>query len=351
VDLRFGKRTASKGSRLARHIPRPCNWPIAVACWQTRSNLRIINSVLAISASPDLSIVIVNFNGGALLEPCVESLFAHPPSCAFEVVLVDNGSTDGSCERIVEGYPQLRVIRNQRNIGLSKAFNMGIRQAGGRYILSLDNDTRVLRGSLAALIRRMEESPRSGAVGGTLLNPDLTAQKTARRAPSPLNAVFGRRSILTRWFPHNPISRRYLMDDERSRSEPYEVDWLSMAALLVRREAIDQVGMLDERFFVYWVDADWCARIRKGGWRVEAVPAAPIIHDENLKSGRRTKRRTRMILDFHRGAYTYYRTHHARGRFNPMGIAALVALSTRAAGFVLWDSLSITVANLSKRRS
>jgi N-acetylglucosaminyl-diphospho-decaprenol L-rhamnosyltransferase len=292
--------------------------------------------------TPELSIVIVNYNGGSLLVPCLESVFTHRPHCPFEIILIDNGSTDGSGDRVLSRFPDLRVTRNPSNLGLSKAFNVGLRQARGRYILSLDNDTRVLPGTLEHLVRRMEASPQVAMAGGSLLNPDLTPQKTARRAPSALNAVFGRRSLVTRLFPQNPISRRYLMEDALTQNEPYQVDWLSMAALLVRREAIDRVGMLDEGFFVYWVDADWCARMRKGGWTIEAVPSAPVIHDENLKSGRRTRRRTRMILDFHRGAYRYYHKHHAQGRLNPLRIAALIGLSTRAAGLVVWDSMAMT---------
>jgi GT2 family glycosyltransferase len=103
------------------------------------------------------------------------------------------------------------------------------------------------------------------------------------------------------------------------------------------------VGGLDEGFFVYWVDADWCARMRDGGWRIDAVPGARVIHDENLKSGRRTRRRTRMIIDFHRGAYRYYRKHHVRHALSPLHLAAVVGLATRAGILVGLDYCGTTL--------
>ena len=294
-------------------------------------------------AVPALSIIIVNYNGGTLLDQCLESIFASPPAFGFEVVLVDNGSTDGSSDRVEAAFPAVRMLRCGANLGLAKAFNRGLALASGRHLLSLDSDTRVFPGTLEALVRHLDNAPGVGVAGGWLLNPDLTPQKTARRKPGALNAVFGRRSLITRLAPNNPISRRYLMDDMLTREEPFEVDWVSTAALMARREAVERVGGLDEEFFVYWVDADWCARIRAAGWTIDAVPRARVIHDENLKKGRRTRRRTRMILDFHRGAYLYYRKHHVRHRWSSMHLLAIVGLSTRAAVLVALDYLATQV--------
>lgn len=287
-----------------------------------------------------LSIVIVNYNGGALVGRCIDSVYAHPPQCFFEIVLFDNGSTDGSCDQAKHLFPDVRVRRSPCNIGLARAFNLALTEAQGRFVLSLDSDTRVLPEAIDLLVRRMAASPKLGIAGAALLNLDLTPQKTARRAPTALSALFGRRSLLTRLFPDNRISRRYLMDDMLSRLTPYEVDWVSTAALLFRREVAERIGPLDERFFVYWVDADWCARARKAGWTIEAIPAARVIHEENLKSGRRARRRTRMIVDFHRGAYRYYRKHHVRHVLGPRHLVALVALAVRAAACVAWDYLA-----------
>jgi GT2 family glycosyltransferase len=144
---------------------------------------------------------------------------------------------------------------------------------------------------------------------------------------------------VTRWFPDNAISRRYLMDDSLDSSTPREVDWLSTAALMVPREVVTTVGGLDEGFFVYWVDADWCARIRRAGWKVLEIPSAQVIHDENLKRGRRSKRSARMVIDFHRGAYRYYRRNHATAPLSPMAAIAFAGLTIRAASLIAWDYL------------
>jgi hypothetical protein len=295
-----------------------------------------------------LSILVVAYNGGSLLHQCLESVHRFPPRSPFEVIVVDNGSTDGSCDGIGERWPAVKCVATGANLGLARAFNLALRECRGSLILSLDSDTRLFPGTLDRLVARLDETAGVGVVGGWLLNPDLTPQRTARRAPSAWNAVFGRRSVLTRLFPGNPLSRRYLMDDYRNETNPFEVDWVSTAALLVRREVIDAVGGLDEGFFVYWVDADWCARIRRRGWRIEAVPQARVLHDENLQSGRRMRRRTRLILDFHRGAYRYYRKHHIRNTFGPLHLMAVVGLSARAALLVGWDYV-LTSANRARR--
>ena len=287
----------------------------------------------------DLSIVIVNYNGGELVDLCMASLRQHPLHDLMEVIVLDNGSTDGSAERIEKDYEQVVMVRLGANLGLAKAFNEGIRLSSGRYIMSLDNDTEVLDGSLDALVEFLDAHPQVGVAGSRLLNPDLSIQQTARRFPHPLNALFGRRSWLTKWFPNNPISRRYLMPEFESSEEPYCVDWVSTAALVARREVIEKVGGLDEGFFVYWVDADWCYRVNKGGWEIYCVPASKVIHNENLKAGRRDKRRTRMIVDFHKGVYRYYRKHYLRYWWTPMGLVTLAGLGTRVLCLLAADEM------------
>jgi GT2 family glycosyltransferase len=289
------------------------------------------------SETPRLSILLVNFNGGVLMDRCLQSLRDEAPACGVETILVDNASTDGSGERAARDFPEVRVISNTGNVGLSRAFNQALAKARGTFLLSLDNDTRVLPGALQAMMDALAD-PSVGAVGGLLFNPDMTPQKTARRFPSALNAIFGRRSLVTRLWPDNPVSRRYLMEDElESDTEPYSVGWVSTAALMVRRDVVERVGGLDEGFFAYWTDADWCARIRAAGFDIRAVPAAKVIHDENLKGKRRARRSTRMMIDFHKGAYRYYRKHRAPSPLDPMALVALVGLSARAATLIAWD--------------
>jgi len=185
----------------------------------------------------------------------------------------------------------------------------------------------------------MMMNPEVGATGSLLLNPDMTPQKTFRLKPSGLNAIFGRRSLITRLWPSNPISCKYLMDNKEGSSEPFNVDWVSTAALMVSQKAYDSVGGLDEDFFVYWVDADWCDRIKKAGFSITAVPQSKVIHDENLKAKRRTPKNRRMVIDFHRGAYLYYQKSNSLSVYSPRALIAVVGLSTRAALLIAWDNI------------
>lgn len=287
----------------------------------------------------ELSIIIVNYNGGELVVPCIASIYENPPAGSFEIIFIDNASTDGSAEKVAGHFPKVHIWHNAENVGLAKAFNKGLIMASGRCLLSLDNDTRVLPGALAELVAHLETNPSVGAVGARLFNTDMSPQKTARREPSAINAVFGRRSLITRLFPNNRISRRYLMEELLGSDSPYPVDWVSTAALMIRREVFERVGGLDEDFFVYWVDADWCARIRRAGWQIHALPSARVIHDENLRGRRRSRRSKRMIIDFHRGAFRYYVKNHSKTFWNPMTIVALCGLALRATAQILWDNL------------
>lgn len=287
----------------------------------------------------DLSVVIVNYNGGALVERCLASIRENPPSGRFEVIVIDNGSTDGSGQRIARLYPWTRFVDLSANRGLAKAFNQGVTLSSGRYVLSLDNDTVVLPGALDKLVAFMDENLVAGAAGSRLLNPDGTIQQTARRFPTMWNGLIGRRSALTRWFPGSSAARRYLMPENDRREEPFQVDWMSAAALIVRRDVIRQVGAMDPDFFVYWVDADWCCRINKGGWRIFCVPQSRIVHDENLRSGRRERRRTRMIVDFHRAAYRFYRKHYAASFWTLRGLLAAAGLGARAGVLLCMDEI------------
>jgi len=277
----------------------------------------------------DLSIVIVNYNGGRLVEACLASIEEQVSRRTVETIVVDNGSTDGSGDRIAERFPRIELVRSPENLGLCRAFNRGLARARGAAVLALDNDTRLLPGALDAMLDFLDAHPEAGAVGSALLNPDGSLQAASRRFPSAWSGLFGRRSLLTRWFPGNPIARRDLMQDAADETRPFEVDWHSAASLMVRREVVDRVGGFDERFFVYWSDADWCARIRRAGWKVYTVPDARIVHDESL-AGRKGRPRPKMVIDFHRGAWLYYSTHRTASPWSPTSLAAAAGLATRA---------------------
>ncbi len=278
-----------------------------------------------------LSVIVVNYNGGDRFVRCIASIFEHLPEAPIQVIISDNASADGSAERAAAIHGNVELLRNGSNLGLCKAFNKALHRAKGTYVLSLDNDTRVLPGALDRLIGYLEANQQAAAAGGRLLNPDLTLQRTARGQPGALNALFGRRSFLTKLFPGNPFTKRYLMIEHTDASQPFEVDWSSLAALMVRRDVLENIGGLDEDYFVYWSDADLCARIRRRGWKIFSVPAAEIVHDESL-AGRKGRQSTKMVVDFHKGAYRHYVRNQLRGiwRF-PLMLVAFAGLSLRAA--------------------
>jgi GT2 family glycosyltransferase len=189
------------------------------------------------------------------------------------------------------------------------------------------------------MIDFLDAVPEAGACGAKLVNPDGSAQHTARRFPYPANALFGRGSLLTKLFPRNSVSQRYLMSESESLDRPYEVDTLSAACLMVRRTTIAQVGGLDEGFFVYWCDTDWCFRIKQAGWKIFSLPTVEIVHNENSRSRHRKGRRIKGVVDFHKGVYRFYRKHYVRHAWSPMNIVAVVGLSARAIFLIAADEI------------
>lgn len=278
----------------------------------------------------ELSVIIVSYNSAAFLRQCIGSLVEQRCDLPVEVIVVDNASKDDSVATVERHFPDAVIIRNAKNLGFAKANNQGIERASGRLLLIQNPDTVMLPGLLRALVDFLAQTPEAGAASGRILNADLTDQGTARRFPTVWSGLFGRHSLLTRLLPNNRFSRRYMMTEMRGSTEPYEVDWLSTASMLVRRDVIDLVGGMDEEFF-YWVDGEWCQRIRKGGWKIFCVPPAAVIHEEGKGSGHRTRAmRNRIIIDFHRGAYRLFCKHYALGPLGIMRYVALGCLSARA---------------------
>jgi N-acetylglucosaminyl-diphospho-decaprenol L-rhamnosyltransferase len=220
-----------------------------------------------------LSIVIVNWNTRQLLAECLASVYAHPPGCEFEVVVADNGSTDGSCDMVRQRFRQARLIENRDNLGFARANNRAIRASSGQYILLLNSDTRVLPGSLTALVRCADDHPDAGVVGGKLLNPDGSFQSGGGVFPT----IRSELALLTgtaRWF-FSPYFPSYPpMGSQVTRP----CDWVGGGCLLARRIACAHVGLLDEGYFMYSEEVDWCYRMRQAGWGVLFCADAAVLH-------------------------------------------------------------------------
>jgi N-acetylglucosaminyl-diphospho-decaprenol L-rhamnosyltransferase len=284
------------------------------------------------SYSADVSVVIVNYNSREMLERTLATLYSSGQHCSLEVILVDNASRDGSVELVRRQFPHVKLVANRENTGLTRANNQGMELATGRYIFLLNNDTIILRGSIDALVRYLDAHPHVGAVGGKVLNIDGSIQGTVKAHPTPMAALFGRHSPLTRLFPNNRFSRRYLVYMGQDFAAPFAAGSVSSCAVLARREAIERAGPIDERYFCYWSDVDWCRAIWESGYEVHCTPDSVIIHDEHKGGTRASKQRSRAaIVDFHRGAYIYYHKWHVRHAAHPLHLAALAGLATRGA--------------------
>jgi len=255
----------------------------------------------------DLSIVIVSWNVKDLLRRCLASVISDqgPAIRGVEIIVVDNGSSDGSAAMVREEFPQIRLMANETNVGFTKANNQALAQCRGRYLLLLNPDTEVRPGALGAMVAYMDAHPRVGALGPQLLNPDGSIQSSRRRFPT-LATAFLESTILQLWFPDNAVLRRYYVLD-RPDDTVQEVDWVVGAAILIRREAWDQVGPLDEGFFMYSEELDWCRRARERGWQVIYLPTAQVVH-YGAQSSEQVK--PFQHIQFQRSKIRYFRKHH-----------------------------------------
>lgn len=275
----------------------------------------------------DLSVVIISFNCWNLLKNCLLSIY-FSSGTDFETIVLDNASLDGTPDRVREEFPQVRLLVNPLNIGHSKAFNQAVKHARGKRILLLDADTELLPEAIFTLHRFMESHADAWLAAPRTLNTDGTIQESARNFPSPLSGIFGRQSLLSRLFPDNPITRRYLGRENIGASEAFQVEFVSAACMLFDRRVLERVGPFDEGYPGYWVDADWCKRIRKSGGMIYCVPNAVIYHHEQNVSSR--KRNPSRIIDFHTGVYRFYRIHYTFGGWDPRSAVAAILLTIRA---------------------
>jgi len=259
--------------------------------------------------SPDISFSITNYNTKDFLGSCIDSVINGVKEHSNEIIVVDDASSDGSAAMIREKFPQVKIIENEINMGYVKSNNIGIRASSGRYIMSLNSDTVVLDGSIDKIIRFLDNNPNAGAAGPKLLNSDGSIQLQARRGfPTPINSLFYF-SGLSRLFLNNKLMGGYLLTylDDKATTE---VDSLCGAAMIVKRDVIDKVGLMDESYFMYGDDIDWCYRMKQAGWKVYYLPEAEIIHYGGRGGSRRQSYRN--IFEFHRAMAVFYNKHYAK---------------------------------------
>ncbi len=253
-----------------------------------------------------LSICIVNWNTCDLLRACLRSIQTYPPSEPYEVIVVDNASTDGSAEMVCREFPEVILIANKENRGYAGGNNQAMERAQGEFVLLLNPDTEIHPDTLTNAIQYLRTHPEVGAIGAKQLFPDGRIQPSLRGFPTPAN-LFYEVSGLARLFPNSPRFGAYRMswfgyDREMDADQPMGT------FLMVRREVIAQVGLMDEQFPLFFNDVDWCYRIKQAGWAIRFVLEVVITH----YGGASTRQvRLHAIRESHRGLEAYYRKHYA----------------------------------------
>ncbi len=258
----------------------------------------------------DLTIVIVSFQVQAMLERCLESLARACRELAAQIIVIDNASTDQSVRMVRERFPAVELIENSANFGFARANNQGLERAQGRYWLLLNPDTEILAqdaDALRVMVSFMETHPRAGACGPSLFYADGARQHSAFHFPGLAQIYMDLfpvhwRLRESRWNGRYPFS-------QYERGAPFEIDHPLGAALLVRAKTARQVGLLDEKFFIYAEEVDWCMRIRRAGWQIWCVPQARIVHHEAHST---RQFRDKMFVELWKARFTLFAKHHGR---------------------------------------
>jgi len=279
------------------------------------------------SGEPEVTAIVVNFNAGDDLREALASIARELAGRGWEGFVVDNASQDGSAAIAQEFAPAVTLVSNTANIGFGRAVNQALAQARAPFVLIMNPDCRLEPGAMAALEGEMSRQPQCAIAGPRILDPDGSVQGSARGDPDMFTGFFGRSTALRRLLPWLPAARRNVLDVTVPAGAPsLAVDWVSGACVLARREALLAEHGFDERYFLYWEDADLCRRLRTRGYEVRYVPGATAVHRVGLSS--RTARAP-SVRAFHDSAYLYYATHVAPGALNPKRLMARALLSLR----------------------
>ncbi|MCA9940608.1 MAG: glycosyltransferase family 2 protein [Anaerolineales bacterium] len=254
----------------------------------------------------DLSIIIVSWNVRDLLRRCLHAIRDNAGELNLDIIVVDSASSDGSAEMVAREFPHVHLIPCAENVGFPRGNNIGLIQAAGRYLMLLNPDTEVIGDALPRLVAYLDAHPDVGMIGPQLRNSDGSVQSSRRRFPTLLTAFFE-----STWLqPYAPaaILRRYYAEDIPD-DQIADVDWLVGAAIMTRREVVGQIGDMDEAYFMYSEELDWCRRVKAAGWRVVYFPAAQIMHHVGKSSEQAV---TARHVNFQRAKLRYFQKYHGR---------------------------------------
>ena len=265
------------------------------------------------------SVVTVNYRSWTYTLRCIDSLYRTGYE-DFEVVVVDNDQ--GAVPEIP--HP-VRLIRNPENVGFARACNQGILTSNGEYVVFINPDTLVEEDFFENLRRFFDENLRAGVAGPRIVDAEGNLQLSARKELSFVSGFLGRTSLLTRLFPKNPLVRRLFPTAERL-AGPTAVDWVSGACMVIRRRILEEIGSMDERFFMYFEDADLCRRAREAGWLVYYLPQVEVLHH----TGASSRSKPRAVWNLHKSAFLYHRKHGPHGPLNLYSLPVATGLCARA---------------------
>jgi GT2 family glycosyltransferase len=252
----------------------------------------------------DLSVVVVSFNTRTLLERCLQSITVRVRGLRYEVVVVDNASADGSAEMVAERFGDAILVRNATNRGFAAAVNQGIAASTGRHVLLLNSDATLVEESAQKMVAHLDNHPQTGAIGGMLLNADGGFQGSYAEFPTLITETL-LLTGLSRWLLPPTFPSRSADESQ----EPRNVDWVCGAFLMLRRAALDDIGSLDERYFMYAEEVDWCYRARQAGWLVAYLPDARAVH---LVAGSYSSNAGRRRQHMYRSKSLYFQKHKSR---------------------------------------
>jgi N-acetylglucosaminyl-diphospho-decaprenol L-rhamnosyltransferase len=265
------------------------------------------------------SVILVNYNSWPYTLRCIDSLYGLGYE-DFEVVVVDNDQAT-----VPEIPYPVRLIRNPENVGFARACNQGMIASDGEYVALINNDTLLEGDFFERLVRFFDENPRAGVAGTRVVDGGGNLQLTGRKELGFASGLLGRTSLLTRLFPKSPLVRR-LFPAAEELTGPTSVDWVSGTCMIIRCQTLEEIGLLDERFFMYFEDADLCRRAREAGWLVYYLPQIEVLHHSAASS----RGKARCIWYFHKSAFLYHRRYGPRGPLGLYSLLVLLGLSWRA---------------------
>lgn len=249
----------------------------------------------------DVSIIIVNWNTKELLLGCLKSIYDTTTGSNIEVIVVDNGSHDGSSQALKENFPRVKLIQNSENQGFAKANNQALLSAAGRYILLLNSDALLTDGSLTGLVNFMDKTPQAGIAACQYINRDGSKQNSFDNFPTLATELLNK-TLLKTIFPQKYPSKK------KEYHEPMEVDSVIGACMIVRKKAIKQVGMLDEDYFFFMEETDWCFRMEKAGWKIYHLPEIKVYH---LQGQSKEKNPSKAWIEYYRSSYIFFKKHRS----------------------------------------